>query len=102
MEQRNYFLQRLNLNRKERSREMGLIRRPSVIPAHEEVMDTEDPSVQAIRMSELQTGMSVCSSLVARYYLKSFVGETVTTPAEFPNHQELDTTLTKPYVHSYM
>eukprot|EP00731_Ephydatia_muelleri_P026278 Em0018g378a len=78
MEQRNYFLQRLNLNRKERSREMGLIRRPSVIPAHEEVMDTEDPSVQAIRMSELQTG------------------ETVTTPAEFPNHQELDTTLTKP------
>ena len=58
MEQRNYFLQRLNPNRKERSREVG---RPSVIPPHEEVMNTVDPSVQAIRMSELQTGLSVCS-----------------------------------------
>ena len=56
MEQRNDFLKKLNLNRKERTREVGLVRRPSVIPAHEEVMDQDDPSVQAIRMSDLQHG----------------------------------------------
>ena len=59
MEQRNDFLKRLNLNRRERTMEVGLMRRPSVIPPQEEVMDMDDPSVQAIRMSELQQGESV-------------------------------------------